>query len=172
MKRFVVFLVLFISVFTLSATEKKEKDFTSKKLGISLAVPKDWEIDESKTDPFISLYSPETKQHPAKTLDLERGLKMELSEMDEKDFRVLMGNLKAEKYAVLANANNKEYITVYSEKDTSGGASIICLHALVVKGDKGIWAVGYIPEKDKLDEYAEKYVLIITSIEQTKSDSK
>ncbi len=164
MKRIVVFLVFFISITMLSAAGKQDKEFTSKKLGISLSAPKDWEVEEDKNEPLVSLYSPETKQHPAKTLDLEKGLKMELTSMDEKHFQEIMRGVKAEEFVVLANANGKEHITIYSEKGTYGGASIICLHALITKGDKGIWVIGYLPEKNKMDEYAEKYLLVISTI--------
>lgn len=164
MKRLVVFLVLFISVLMLSATDKQDKDFTSKKLGISLTVPKAWEIAESKCDPLVSIYSPETKEHPAKTLDLERGLKMELSKMDEKSFKEMLSVTKAEKFSELANAQGKESVTIYKERGRYEHGVITLLHVLIKEKDKGIWIVGYIPEENKLGEYSEQYALIVSSI--------
>ena len=164
MKRMVVFLLLFISVLTLSANDTQNKDFLSKKLGVSLSVPKDWGIEESKCDPLVSLYSPETKQHPNKTLDLEKGIKMELADIDENTFKEMLRVTKSEKFAELANVKGKEYVIIYKERGVYEKKAIILLHALVKDKNACVWVVGYIPEENKVEEYSEKYILILSSI--------
>lgn len=165
MRKIVIGLVLFTALLLFSATNKQEKQYISKNLGISVLVPKTWEIFEDSDSSLLSIYSPETKEHPDKTLDLERGLKMELSIIpNEKNFIDLMSGVKAEKFFTLANPQGKNALDIYLEKGSYGGAELICLHALIKGKNKDIWAVGYIPEKERFDKYAEKFSLLISTI--------
>lgn len=177
MRKLFVGLMALCLLTLISAETKHEQEISSKKVGIKLITPADWTFDESKCDPLLSLYSPETKEHPEKSLDLEKGLKMELAlGLNEERFLEAMKGVKAEKFATLANVKGKEYTAIYLEKGTYGnGRETLCLHALLKNGERSVWIIGYIPEKQKLDEYAEKYTLILSSIEfidQAKSDCK
>ncbi|MBN1325998.1 hypothetical protein JW977_03420 [Candidatus Falkowbacteria bacterium] len=177
MRKLFVGLMVMCLLTLISAETKHEQEINSKKVGIKLVTPVDWTYDENKCDPLLSLYSPETKEHPHKTLDLEKGLKMELAlGLNETRFMEAMKGVKAEKFTTLVNIKDKDFTAIYLEKGTYGsGREMLCLHALLKNKEKSVWVIGYIPEKEKLNEYAEKYTLILASIEflkQTKSDSK
>jgi hypothetical protein len=166
MKKILVFFVLFFSGSWLLIADSQNKTFTSKELGFSFTYPARWEISTSKYNPLISLYSPETKKHPHKTLDLEKGIKMELVILPEEDFKRTMSHC-CKKFAILTD--EKDSITIYSEEDKN---DFLILHALIIKRDnKGLWVAGYIPEKDKRAIYVEQYLLILQSI-KIESDFK
>ena len=177
MRKLLIGIVAVFFLALISAEAKHDQKIISKKIGVKLVAPSSWTYDENDCNPLLSLYSPETKEHPGGTLDLEKGLKMELSlGLDETHFLETMKSTKAEKFSILINIKDKENITIYLEKGTFGsGRETLCLHALLKNAEKNVWIIGYIPEKEKLNEYAEKYVLVLSSIEfikQTKSDSK
>ncbi|MDD5340904.1 MAG: hypothetical protein PHC97_00530 [Patescibacteria group bacterium] len=158
--------LLVISTCLLEAKNSDRHSFTNKKSGYALSCPDGWTMAYEEQINLLSLYSPDAKKHPNDTLDLERGLKIELTPMknaadfDEiikpKDDSGQTCSYKPRSILILG----KEKVQIYACDD----GETLFLAALRQDGKKFIAAFGYVPEKDKWNFYTDEFAKTLSRL--------